>query len=633
MRSLLRSDPESIGPFKLAARLGSGGMGIVYLATRGSHSVALKVLNPGSLEVPEHRGRFLRETDALRSISSPNVAKVIDAGTDGDLPWLAVEFINGPDLRSWVEDRGPLSGSEWLALAEGLLKGLVAIHEKGLIHRDIKPANILMSESGPKIIDFGIAQDLDATSVTVTGTVAGSPAWLSPEQIDGDTITPASDLFSFGSVLAFAATGQSPWGNQSTTTSVVFNRILNKEPSLEEVSEAQRLFIQKLLVKNPPDRPTGKKALTLLPKSIETRAPQAQATSKTKVTKEAQVGHTTRTGWLFKWRTGTKKPLKATMVEKRLAAEAADSATTASKTITPKSPTLVSTQADSKITPKLEEKSPAGPDKRPEVSASDTGKTAKPLSRKGKLAKIIIVVGSTLLAGGLGVFAYVALAGIFGSSAETKNYVWIPKADSIMPDFKGKPLSEVKRYLVSIGINGWEDIEVNSDLPPGRVASTLPRAGEPVDVLYWNSYKTLDKIKIFVSEGSPTVKDSRSFTAGGTWMGQTGSKKDNGDWAFEPPTIGGGILKIPVTATFEQYTTVLMGRDCTVLVSKTFERGCGLPRYDSMSILQNVKTSFPFQVTLEDGIKEPEEIEITFKIRDAKGIRDFKLEFTIAYWD
>jgi serine/threonine protein kinase len=630
----MRSDPESIGPFKLAARLGSGGMGIVYLATRGSHSVALKVLNPGSLDVPEHRGRFLRETDALRAISSPNVAKVIDAGTDGDLPWLAVEFINGPDLRSWVEDRGPLSGPEWLALAEGLLKGLVAIHEKGLIHRDIKPANILMSESGPKIIDFGIAQDLDATSVTVTGTVAGSPAWLSPEQIDGDTLTPASDLFSFGSVLAFAATGQSPWGNQSTTTSVVFNRILNKEPSLEEVSEAQRVFIQKLLVKNPPDRPTGKKALTLLPKSIEAKPPQqARATSKTKVTEEAQEGNKTRTGWLFKWRRGTKSPLKATMVEKRQAAQPADAATTAPKTLTAKTPTFVSTQGDLKTTPKLEEKRTGGPERRPNVSVSDPAKTVKPLSRKGKFAKVAIVAGSTLFVGTLGGFAYLALASSFGTNAETKNYVWIPKADSTMPDFKGKPLSEVKRYLVSIGISGWEDIEVNSDLPPGRVASTLPRAGEPVDVLYWNSYKTLDKIKIFVSDGSPTVKDSRSFTAGGTWMGQTGSKKENGDWAFEPPTIGGGILKIPVTATFEKYTTVLVGRDCTVLISKTFERGCGLPRYDSMSIPQNVKVSFPFQVTLEDGIKEPEEIEITFKIRDAQGTRDFKLEFTIAYWD
>jgi serine/threonine protein kinase len=271
MRSLLRSDPEKIGPFKLVARLGSGGMGIVYLASRGSRSVALKVLNPGSLEIPEHRGRFVRETDALRSIDSPNVAKVIDAGADGELPWLAVEFINGPDLRSWVEDRGPLSVTDWQILAEGLLRGIVAIHDKGLIHRDIKPANILMSESGPKIIDFGIAQDLDATSVTMTGTVAGSPAWLSPEQIDGISLTPATDIFSVGSVLAFAATGESPWGNQSTTTSAVFNRILNKEPSLESLPEEQRLFITKLLAKDPSDRPSAKKATSSLPRAIGVR--------------------------------------------------------------------------------------------------------------------------------------------------------------------------------------------------------------------------------------------------------------------------------------------------------------------------------------------------------------------------
>ena len=574
MRSLLHSDPESIGPFKLAARLGSGGMGIVYLATRGSHSVALKVLNPGSLDVPEHRRRFLRETDALRSISSPNVAKVIDAGTDGDLPWLAVEFINGPDLRSWVEDRGPLSGPEWLALAEGLLKGLIAIHEKGLIHRDIKPANILMSESGPKIIDFGIAQDSDATSVTVTGTVAGSPAWLSPEQIDGDSLTSATDLFSFGSVLAFAATGQSPWGNQSTTTSVVFNRILNKEPSLEEVSEAQRLFIQKLLVKNPSDRPTGYTALSQLPRmndlGTKPKVLETTGSSVIEVNSDSNRDHLRKRSGLF-------DDLNLLLLRSQV-------------------------------------------------------RTRAIVRRLGRPA-ITLGVASTVFVATLAVALYPAIVAPGAKPEASSEFKWTDKVDPEMPNFKGKPLSEVKEYLTSIGINRWQDIEVSSDLPPGRVASTLPRAGEVIDVLYWNSYKTLDAIKIFVSEGSPQVEDSRIFTAGGARLSQTGSQRDNGNWGFYEPTISNNILKIPVDVTFRESTKVFMGFDCSIVINETFERGCGLPRYDTMRVPSNVVSSFPFEVSLDGGIKKPEVIEIFFKIEDSKGLRDFKLEFTIAYWD
>jgi hypothetical protein len=202
-----------------------------------------------------------------------------------------------------------------------------------------------------------------------------------------------------------------------------------------------------------------------------------------------------------------------------------------------------------------------------------------------------------------------------------------------MPDFKGKPLSEVKEYLLSIGINRWQDVEVKSDLPPGRVASTLPRAGEPIDVSYWNSYKTLDAIEIFVSQGSSEAQDTRIFTAGGTLISQTGSQRDNGNWGFYEPTISNNVLKIPVDVTFRETTKVLMGFDCSILINETFERGCGLPRYDSMRVPRNVVSSFPFEVTLEGGIKKPEVIEIFFKIEDSKGLRDMKLIFTIPYWD
>jgi serine/threonine protein kinase len=182
-------------------------MGVVYLATRGSQSVALKVLNSALTENSVARSRFKKEIQTLQQIDSPFVAKVVDAHADAETAWLAVEFVNGPDLKALVDDKGPLPLDQWITLADGLLSGIRAIHAVGVIHRDIKPGNILISETGPKIIDFGIAQDLDATSLTSTGSLAGSPAWLSPEQIDGATLTPASDLFSAGSVLHFAASG------------------------------------------------------------------------------------------------------------------------------------------------------------------------------------------------------------------------------------------------------------------------------------------------------------------------------------------------------------------------------------------------------------------------------------------
>jgi serine/threonine protein kinase len=265
LKALEKNDPESIGPFKLVARLGAGGMGVVYLATRGSQSVALKVLNSALTENSVARSRFKKEIQTLQQIDSPFVAKVVDAHADAETAWLAVEFVNGPDLKALVDDKGPLPLDQWITLADGLLNGIRAIHAVGVIHRDIKPGNILISETGPKVIDFGIAQDLDATSLTSTGSLAGSPAWLSPEQIDGATLTPASDLFSAGSVLHFAASGISPWGNQNTTTtSVVFNNILTKDPDTSMIPEPQKTLVDALLQKEVKSRLSPKKALDLL---------------------------------------------------------------------------------------------------------------------------------------------------------------------------------------------------------------------------------------------------------------------------------------------------------------------------------------------------------------------------------
>jgi serine/threonine protein kinase len=261
---LKSQDPKSIGPWKLIGRLGSGGMGIVYLAEKNLQRVALKVVQ-NFMDSPEVRARLQREVEVMSKIKSARVAKVIDSDVSSDFAWIATEFIDGPDLKTYVELGGVLNEQDWNGLALGLLQGLEEVHAEGIIHRDIKPSNILISKNGPKLIDFGIAQGTDATSLTSTGLVAGSPAWLAPEQIHGTPLTYATDLFSLGSVLIFAASGSSPWGEQtSTTTPVVFNRIMNKDPDLSALTDQQKKLVTKLLEKDPQKRIKTNQALELL---------------------------------------------------------------------------------------------------------------------------------------------------------------------------------------------------------------------------------------------------------------------------------------------------------------------------------------------------------------------------------
>ncbi len=264
MEPLKSQDPKSIGSWKLIGRLGSGGMGIVYLAEKNIQRVALKVVQ-NFMDSPEVRARLQREVELMGKIKSARVAKVIDSDVNSDFAWIATEFIDGPDLKTYVELGGVLNKQDWNGLALGLLQGLEEVHAEGIIHRDIKPSNILISKNGPKLIDFGIAQGTDATSLTSTGLVAGSPAWLAPEQIHGTPLTYATDLFSLGSVLIFAASGFSPWGEQtSTTTPVVFNRIMNKDPDLSTLTDQQKKLVTKLLEKDPQKRLKTNQALELL---------------------------------------------------------------------------------------------------------------------------------------------------------------------------------------------------------------------------------------------------------------------------------------------------------------------------------------------------------------------------------
>lgn len=254
MEPLSPKDPKTVGDYTLIGRLGSGGMGVVYIAANGPETVALKVVRESLLDDPAQATRFAREIETLQKVNSPYVARIFDSGVSDERAWYATEFVNGPDLKSLVEAKGALKQEHWAQLAAGLASGLAAIHAQGIIHRDIKPANIIMAESGPKIIDFGIAQISDATSVTSTGLVAGSPAWFSPEQIEGKPLTTATDLFSAGSVLTYAATGRSPWGDDSTMTKASVYGILVSEPNLRGASPEQLKVISSLLRKEARDR-------------------------------------------------------------------------------------------------------------------------------------------------------------------------------------------------------------------------------------------------------------------------------------------------------------------------------------------------------------------------------------------
>lgn len=277
MEPLNSKDPKSIGGFTLVGRLGKGGMGIVYLASRKSESVALKVIRDSLIDDESEATRFSREVATLEQITSTNVARIVDAGVENGRAWFAAEFVNGPNLSELVNDKGPLDEDQWWELAKGLLNGLADVHKTGTIHRDIKPANLIIAETGPKLIDFGIAHVSDATSVTATGLVAGSPAWFSPEQIEGLGLTPATDVFSAGSVLTFAASGSSPWGGETTMTKASVFKILTSEPDLTGLSAEQRFLLEKMLEKEPSERPTAESLIANIGDIRDGQQPQLQS--------------------------------------------------------------------------------------------------------------------------------------------------------------------------------------------------------------------------------------------------------------------------------------------------------------------------------------------------------------------
>ncbi|WP_424858377.1 protein kinase domain-containing protein [Streptomyces sp. SAI-170] len=255
MMRLRREDPRVVGSFKLHRRLGAGGMGVVYLGSdRKGQRVALKVIRPDLAEDQEFRSRFAREVSAARRIRGGCTARLVAADLEADRPWFATQYVPGPSLHDKVAEEGSLCAADVAAVGAALSEGLVAVHEAGVVHRDLKPSNILLSPKGPRIIDFGIAWATGASTLTHVGTAVGSPGFLAPEQVRGAAVTPATDVFSLGATLAYACTGDSPFGHGSSE--VMLYRVVHEEPQLHGVPDALAPLVRACLAKDPEERPS-----------------------------------------------------------------------------------------------------------------------------------------------------------------------------------------------------------------------------------------------------------------------------------------------------------------------------------------------------------------------------------------
>ncbi|BAU82000.1 hypothetical protein SLA_1057 [Streptomyces laurentii] len=255
MMRLRREDPRIVGSFRLHRRLGAGGMGVVYLGSdRRGQRVALKVIRPDLAEDQEFRSRFAREVSAARRIRGGCTARLVAADLEAERPWFATQYVPGPSLHDRVAEEGPLRAADVAAIGAALSEGLVAVHEAGVVHRDLKPSNILLSPKGPRIIDFGIAWATGASTLTHVGTAVGSPGFLAPEQVRGAAVTPATDVFSLGATLAYAAMGDSPFGHGSSE--VMLYRVVHEEPQLIGVPDALAPLVRACLAKDPEERPS-----------------------------------------------------------------------------------------------------------------------------------------------------------------------------------------------------------------------------------------------------------------------------------------------------------------------------------------------------------------------------------------
>jgi serine/threonine protein kinase len=266
-------DPSRVGRYRLIARLGSGGMGVVYLGQDLDGSrVAVKVLRPELADDPEFRVRFGREVAALMRVRGACTVRVIEADTGARSPFMVTEYAEGPSLADYIDARGPLDADMLYGLATGLAEALTAIHAAGVVHRDLKPSNVILSQDGPKVIDFGIAHAMGATHVTRTGVMVGSAGFMAPEQISGRAGQEA-DIFAWGVTIAHAATGQPPFG--TGTAHAILYRIMYNEPDIAAVPDALRSLVMWALAKDPHHRPAARELLDRLTRASILSAPTA----------------------------------------------------------------------------------------------------------------------------------------------------------------------------------------------------------------------------------------------------------------------------------------------------------------------------------------------------------------------
>lgn len=260
--------PRRLGIYTLGKRLGEGGMGVVYRARPdggpedGSRDVAIKVLRPHIAHDPDARTRLSREVATLSRVSSPRVAAVLDADTEGPAPYIVTEFVPGPPLDHVVSTEGPVTGAALVDLGRGLSEALTAIHGVGIVHRDLKPGNVLMVGPDPVVIDFGIAQVADDVRLTMTGLVMGTPGYLSPEVVEGGAVTEATDWWGWAATLAFANSGTPPFGRGPM--SVVLDRVIRGRTQLDDVDPAIRPLLAAALDPEPERRPHSNEVMRAL---------------------------------------------------------------------------------------------------------------------------------------------------------------------------------------------------------------------------------------------------------------------------------------------------------------------------------------------------------------------------------
>ncbi|MEU5881218.1 protein kinase [Spirillospora sp. NPDC047279] len=259
VKPLRPSDPTQVGKYRLSGRLGAGGMGEVFLGlTPGGRPVAVKLVHQVHAENPDFRRRFQQEIEAARRVNGLHTAGVVDADPAADPPWMVTAYVAGPSLDRALAEHGPFPGDTLRVLGAGIAEALEAIHETGLIHRDLKPSNILLSADGPRVIDFGIARAADASQTTA---MVGTPGFMSPEMLTGETLSPASDVFAFGLVLAHAA-GVRPFGEGPAPA--LSHRIVHQRADLTGLDDDLAGLISRCLAKDPDQRPAPARILEAL---------------------------------------------------------------------------------------------------------------------------------------------------------------------------------------------------------------------------------------------------------------------------------------------------------------------------------------------------------------------------------